>query len=46
MYQVVSFIKYEYTIAPRKFQKFSIPSINKIVVWSKYYINSNVDLFW
>lgn len=41
-YQVVSFIKYEYAIAPRKLQRFSIPTIYKIVVWSKYYINKLV----
>lgn len=43
-YQVVSFIKYEYTVFPVKGKGFSISMINEIVIRSKQYINSLVKL--
>ena len=43
-YQVMSFIKYQYTVVPIDGKRFSISTINKVVIRCKQNINNLVEL--
>ena len=43
-YQVMSFIKYQYTVVPINGKRFSISTINEVVIRCKQNINNLVEL--